>query len=321
MSETRWDAEIVLPDARSDRAPSAMHRLENAAASGLFGWSRRAGIERASDRMGALARRLGPRLPAHKVGLRNLALTMPERADEHAAILSDAWDNLGRTAAEYAHLDEVAVRTQVVGAEHLEAVRANGPAIFVSGHMANWEAMPIILHRSGLRTAIIFRAANNPLVDRTIIDERARVMTRHQIPKGRRGGRALMAALKDGISLCMLTDQKLSDGIEVPFLGVPAMTAPAAARLALRENLPVIPLQAVREPGSSFTVTIHPPLRIEPTGVQAHDAYALTLAINEAVGGFIREHPGQWLWFHRRWKGEGGEGGEGGARSQDGGPS
>ena len=315
MSEARWDAAVALPDARSDRAPSTMHRLENAAASGLFAWSKRAGIERASDRMGALARRLGPRLPNHKVGLHNLALTMPERAREHAAILDQAWDNLGRTAAEYAHLDEVAARTRVVGAEHLAPVLANGPAVFVSGHMANWEAMPIVLHRAGLRTAIVFRAANNPLVDRTIIDERARVMTRRQIPKGRRGGRALMAALKEGLSLCMLTDQKLSDGISVPFLGVPAMTAPAAARLALRENLPVIPLQAVRAPGPSFTVTIHPPLRLEPTGVQADDAYALTLAINEAVGGFIREHPGQWLWFHRRWKNGGG------GRPPGGGPS
>ena len=172
---------------------------------------------------------------------------------------------------------------------------------FVSGHFANWEAMPMTLHAAGLRTAAVYRAANNPLVDRTIIERRAEVMTRHLIPKGKRGGRQLVAAVRDGLNVCMLIDQKLNDGIEVPFLGVPAMTAPAAARVALRSGLPVIPLQIVREPGVRFTITVHPPLDAPRTGDQAADTRALTVAINGAIGGFVREHPGQWLWFHRRW--------------------
>ena len=297
----RWDEDAPLPDARGDRRPTALHRVENAAANGLFGWSRRVGLTRASDRFGAFARRLGPRLPVHQRGLANLRLVMPERAAQHEAILADAWENLGRTTAEYAHMPEVAGRVTVVGAERLEPVRAGRPAVFVSGHIANWEAMPMALHRAGLRTAAVYRAANNPLVDRTIIERRAEVMTRHLIPKGQRGGRALMGAFRDGLSLCMLTDQKLNDGIEVPFLGAPAMTAPAPARLALRGDLPVIPLQIVREPGPRFTLTVHAPLVFERTGEAAADTRALTAAINDAVGGFIREHPGQWLWFHRRW--------------------
>ena len=301
VTEPRWDAGVPLPDARADRRPTALHRLEDAAARGLFGWSRRAGLARASDRFGALARRLGPRLPAHARGLANLRLVMPERAGEHEAILGDAWENLGRTAAEYAHMPAVAERVSVRGAERLDAVRAGGPAVFVSGHMANWEAMAMTLDRAGLRTAVVYRAANNPLVDRTIIERRAEVMTRHLIPKGKRGGRALMAAARDGLSLCMLTDQKLNDGVKVPFLGVPAMTAPAPARLALRSGLPVIPLQIVREPGPRFTLTVHEPLDVPRTSDTPADTLALTAAINEAIGGFIRERPGQWLWFHRRW--------------------
>ena len=299
--QARWDADAVLPDARADRPVTVLHRIEDAAARGLFSLSRVSGIERGSDRLGTLARRLGPRLGAHKRGLANLCLVMPERAVEHEAILADAWENLGRTAAEYAHLAEVAERTEVIGSARLEEVRRNGPAVFVSGHIANWEGMAIALHRAGLRTAAVYRAANNPLVDRTILERRAEVMTRHLIPKGKRGGRALMAAVRDGLSLCMLTDQKLNDGIEAPFMGVPAMTAPAAARLALRSGLPVIPLQMVRREGPRFTLTVHEPLPMPTEGAMPERTLALTTSINEAISGFIREHPGQWLWFHRRW--------------------
>ena len=180
-------------------------------------------------------------------------------------------------------------------------MREGRPAIFFSGHFANWEAMAIALHRLGLRYAVVYRAANNPLVDEKIIRLRAAVMSRRQIPKGKRGGRELMRAAKDGLSLCMLTDQKLGDGISVPLLGHSAMTAPAAARLALRGNLPVIPLQIVRQPGSRFTMTVHDPIEVERSGDTAADTERLTGAINGILGDFIRERPGQWLWFHRRW--------------------
>jgi KDO2-lipid IV(A) lauroyltransferase len=99
----------------------------------------------------------------------------------------------------------------------------------------------------------------------------------------------------------MLTDQKLNDGISVPLLGHDAMTAPAAARLALKDDLPLIPLQIVRHPGVRFTITIHPPLDVPRTGDRATDIEALTAAMNETLGRFILERPDQWLWLHRRW--------------------
>ena len=306
MSEVpvRWDAEVPLPRRRSDRRVSLVHRAEALAARALMAWSRRQGIDAASERFGRLARRVGPWLrPVHRRGLENLALVLPALGPaEREAVLRDEWENLGRTAAEYAHLAEGGDRTRLRGAERLRALaESGGQAIFVSGHFANWEAMAIALHRSGLRCATVYRAANNPLIDEDIILRRAEVMSRRLIPKGKRGGRELIAAAREGLSLCMLTDQKLSDGIAVPLLGVPARTAPAAARLALRHRLPVIPLQIVREPGCRFTLTVHPPIAYARTGDGAADTEALTGAINDALSAFIAETPGQWLWFHRRW--------------------
>jgi KDO2-lipid IV(A) lauroyltransferase len=229
---------------------------------------------------------------------------MPELSrTQREAILRGEWENLGRTAAEFAHLEELtASRVELRGGERLDEMAREGrQAVFVSGHFANWELMASTLHARGLRTAVVYRAANNPLVDAAIIDLRAAAMTRHLIPKGKRGGRELLSALREGLSLCMLTDQKLSDGIEAPLLSRPALTAPAAARLALKADLPVIPLQIVRQQGARFVLTVHEPLQAERTGDAAADTLALTTAINDALSRFIRETPDQWLWFHRRW--------------------
>lgn len=303
--QARWDGDVALPSARSDRPVTLSHRAEAAAAEAVMRWSKRKGIEAASDRLGALARKAGPRLAAvHKRGRENIERALPALgAEAREAALADEWENLGRTVAEYAHLDALFDRTRIVGRERIERLaEEGGQAVFVSGHFANWEAMAIALHRLGLKTAVVYRPANNPLVDETIIRLRAQAMTRVLLPKGKRGGRELLGAVKKGLSPCLLTDQRLSDGVEATLLGRPALTAPAAARMALRADLPVVPLQIVRLPGVRFELTVHEPLDVARTGDTQADTLALTQAINDRLGDFIRETPGQWLWFHRRWK-------------------
>lgn len=303
-AEDRWDAEIELPEARSNRPTTFMHKVENRIASMLLGWLGSMDIEKAGRRMGGLMETVGPMLrPVHKRGHDNLALIYPDMTTaERSAILRGVWRNLGMTVGEFAHIDELADRVTVRHEERLrELIDNDQKAIFISAHMANWEAMAPVLHKQGLKYAVVYRAANNPLVDASIIERRATAMTRRQIPKGKRGARDLVKVLNEGLSLCMLTDQKLNDGISSPLLGFPAMTTPAAARLALRENIPLVPLQLVREPGSRFTLTVHEPLSIEETGDIKADTQTLTDAMNAKLGEFILERPDQWLWLHRRW--------------------
>ncbi|MEM9233440.1 MAG: lysophospholipid acyltransferase family protein [Pseudomonadota bacterium] len=299
----RWDAEIALPEARA-KEPTFMHRVENAIASALLSSLGRMDIEKAAKRMGGLMEMLGPMLgPVHKRGHDNLALIYPDMTKaERSAILRDVWRNLGMTVGEFAHMTALPERTIIKHEERLtELIESGQKAIFVSAHMANWEAMPSTLYQRGLKYAVVYRAANNPIVDAEIIKRRSEAITRRQIPKGKRGARDLIKVLDEGLSLCMLTDQKMNDGISVPLLGYPAMTTPAAARLALRENIPLIPIQLVREPGSRFTMTIHEPLKITETGDIKADTETLTAAMNRKLGEFILERPDQWLWLHRRW--------------------
>jgi len=311
MSETHIvnEVEIPLPARRSNRPVTFMHRVEYGLARILFAFFHLVGIDRASAIAGGFTRILGPRLRSiSRRAEDNLAKAFPDwRQDQITETTKDVWENLGRTAAEFAHLKkfrpfEENSRVSMTGEDRLRAVIANDkPAIFISGHFANWEVIGLTLHRAGLQHSFVYRAANNPLVDELIIQSRGDVMSRHQIPKDKRGARALVETIHAGRSLAMFVDQKLNDGISAPFMGRPAMTAPSAARLALKFSLPVIPVSIERRQGAHFHITIHDPIAFTPASEMKADVLALTTKINQALERDIRARPGQWLWLHRRW--------------------
>jgi KDO2-lipid IV(A) lauroyltransferase len=301
--------DVDLPRPRL-KSPTLLHRIEYAAALALGALFRLIGVDAASSLAGGVARTVGPLItPISNRARTNLRIAYPDwpgaRVD---ATIRDAWENLGRTAAEFAHLskfdpDSADRRVEIVGRERLEAIAAGDkPAIFVSGHFANWEVGSIALHALGVPYGVIYRAANNPLIDALIIRERARVMSRRQIPKGKRGGRDMIEALRAGASLAMLVDQKLTTGgVPSPLFGKDAMTPPAAARLALKFGAPIIPIEIERLHGARFRVTAHQPIAFAPSGDVNSDTQRLTDLVNRQIEAMIRKRPGQWLWLHRRW--------------------
>ncbi|MEM9810884.1 MAG: hypothetical protein AAF788_06640, partial [Pseudomonadota bacterium] len=211
MSETTaepeaWDADIALPAPRSNRPLTLLKRIEAAFFLGLMGILKHVPIERASNVMGRVMRAIGPMIrTVHKRGEANLRLIYPDMTPaERSAILADTWENIGRTAAEYSHLGALAERTTVENGHIFQSVaEGRTKAIFISGHFANWEVMGATMKAAGVKLAFVYRAPNNTLVDQYIIHQRAAHISRYQIPKGKRGGRDLIKALKDGYSLSM----------------------------------------------------------------------------------------------------------------------
>ncbi|MFN0022863.1 MAG: lysophospholipid acyltransferase family protein [Parvularculaceae bacterium] len=305
--------DIALPAPRSNRPVTLMHRVEYALAIVLGAFFRLVGVDAASAIAGGFTRTVGPLIGAvHRRGQANLRLAFPDwSAAEIEETLRAVWENLGRTAGEFAHLEKFdpddgpdrGGRIEITGREKFDAVIESGkPAIFVSGHFTNWEIIPTVMHGVGLDYAFVFRAANNPLIDGLVIAARAKVMSRRQIPKGRRGARDIIEALGAGASLAMYVDQKLtSGGIPSPLFGRPAMTAPAAARLALKFRAPVIPIEIERLGGARFRLTVGDAIVFHPSGDTNADTQAFTDRINLEIERMIRARPGEWLWLHRRW--------------------
>jgi KDO2-lipid IV(A) lauroyltransferase len=265
-------------------------------------------VDAASAFGGFLGRVIGPRLPATARARRNLALALPELdAAARAAVIRAMWDNLGRVLGEYPHLEAIARdagkggRIEITGAEHIAGLRESGrPCIFFSGHFANWEIFALAARAIGLSYAQVYRAPNNPFVD-SMLRRVRRLEERDIVPKGASGARKAVSVLREGRRLGMLVDQKLNDGISVPFFGIAAMTAPAVAQLALRFGCPAIPVRMERLGGCRFRASFHPPLMLSASGDRGADIAAAMRTINAQLEGWIRERPGQWLWLHRRW--------------------
>ena len=260
-------------------------------------------LDQASAFGGWLARSIGPLLTVSKRARANLRRAFPGKGDaEIEAILTQVWDNVGRVVGEFPHLKRIAAeRLEIIGAEHVEALRDDGlPGFLVSAHFGGWELSGPVAFRLGLPVHVVYRAANNPWVEKLFRKGRG-VAAESFIPKGAEGARRLVEVMRAGGHLGMLVDQKMHDGIAVPFLGRDAMTAPAVARLALKFRCPIVAGRIERLGGAHFRVTLEPPIALPDSGDLQSDIREVMRRINATVEGWVRAQPGQWLWLHNRW--------------------
>ncbi|EWY40357.1 lauroyl acyltransferase [Skermanella stibiiresistens SB22] len=259
-------------------------------------------LDAASALGGWIGRTVGPRLRSSRSTLRNIERALPEESPErHREILVGSWDNLGRVMAEYPHLEKVWERTELIGRDLVkDLVETRKATLFFSAHIANWELNVMGASRNGLEMTAVYRRPNNPTAGKLI--DRVRAVTgSHFVPKGREGAREIIATLRNGGSVCMMIDQKMNDGIPIPFFGRDAMTAPAIAQLALRFDCAIIPVMTERLKGANFRLTVFPPIDVPRTGDREADIRALMVEINRIVESWVRARPEQWLWLHSRW--------------------
>ena len=290
--------------------PSWRDRVQTAALRVGIRVARALGPVAASNIGGHVTRTIGPWLPVSRVAEANLRRALPELdARARRRVLLGVWENLGRTVAELPHIGSLRRTAEGPGWEceddtELCALREHGgPAILFSGHLANWEIGLPVAASLGLAVSWFYRAASNPAADAAIQDIRREAMGA-EVPmfaKGSAGAREAFAHLRRGGVLGMLVDQKLNEGLVVPFFGRPAMTTPALAQFAIRFRCPVIPVYPMRLGPARFRVICEPPMALPDTNDRTADVYALTLAMNATLERWMREQPECWLWLHRRW--------------------
>ncbi len=287
-----------------------VHRIEFFAARLFLRIFRLLSPATASNLGGLIARQIGSRLPVSRRADVNLRAALPELDDAaRRAVTFGVWDNLGRVCAEFPHLSTMKQTAsgpgfEIEGGAHLAAIAARGgPALFVTLHQANWEILPVALAHFGIELGFIYRAAANRAVDQLILDLRAEALgvRPKMFPKGASGARGAYAHLARGGYLCMLVDQKLNDGIEVPFFGMNAMTAPAVAAFALKFRCPIIPIHVERLGPARLRIAAEAPLTLPATGDRAADIKTIMIEVNNRLESWIRARPAEWLWLHRRW--------------------
>jgi KDO2-lipid IV(A) lauroyltransferase len=257
------------------------------------------------------ARWLGPKLSRHQVAMDNLELAFPEKSiEEREQIASDSWAQMARTILEYGYLDEIfdldeknlgAGRIEVDNADIFVKLRDDGlPAIVFTGHIANFELLPMAAAKFGLEIQSLFRTPNNKYAAARVADARKQV-AQNLIASREGASFQLMAALERGDHVGVLVDQKFRRGINVPFFGHDAPTNTLLAKLARRYDCPVHGARTVRLPNGRFRLELTDELVLPRTEDGDIDIRGTTELVTGIVEGWVREHPEQWLWIHRRW--------------------
>ena len=279
---------------------------------GVFALARALGPDRSSAVGGAIARRLGPLLPQHRIGLENLRAAFPDKSEaEIRAILAGAWENIGRLGAEYPHLGQLfdydhysgeIGRIEVDGIEHFIALAEDGkPALIFSAHLANWELPPICAARYGLDATVVFRPPNEPAAAHVLHEIRSQTMG--GLEAARQGAAfAMRGVLERGGHLGMLIDQHFTRGVTVDFLGRPAFTNPIMGKFARAFDCPVHGVRVIRLAAGRFRLQLTPALDLPRDAEGLVDVQGAMQAMTRVVEGWVREHPEQWLWMHRRWR-------------------
>ncbi|MBO0754896.1 MAG: lipid A biosynthesis lauroyl acyltransferase [Bradyrhizobiaceae bacterium] len=265
-----------------------------------------------SDALAWFLRSIGPRLRENRVGYENLRAAFPEKsAAEIEKILRGVWDNLGRVAAEFAHLDRLCGKEGEVwpfveyapdSLARFKHLRSDGkPALVFAAHLANWELPAVIAAKNGLDTMVLYRRPNIGAVADAVIDIRQGSMGT-LVPTNFDAPVRLSRALADSRHVAMLVDQHYVNGPEVTFFGRRCLANPLIAMLARQIDCPIYGTRVVRLGRYRFRAELSepiPPVR-DPDG-RVNIAGTMQ-AITSVIEGWIREHPEQWLWVHRRWR-------------------
>jgi len=268
------------------------------------------GLRSASKLGSIIGKTLGPTLRSNDTIKQNIATGFGklDKAKE-AEIIKGMWCNIGRTFAEYTYLKDFKFNKTnfphmtIKGIKYLEEIKkSNQPVIFYSGHFANFELMAMELDKFGIKCAAIYRPLNNFFLNPLMEYLRMKYICPNQIPKGRIGMREIVAKIKNGYSIALMVDQRVSEGPRELFFNKPAHTTTIPAQLALKYGCKLVPIYLERKEDIKFELIIHEPYEFEKTGNDKEDTKSITTEINKIVEKMVIKNPKQWIWSHNRWK-------------------
>jgi len=265
-----------------------------------------------SNAAGAFMRTIGPWLPEHRTGRDNLRAAFTDKSDaDIETILRGVWDNLGRVAAEIAHLDHICSgdpykRTFIDYTPETIArfthLREDGkPALVFAAHLANWELPAVIAASDGLDSVVLYRRPNLGAIADAVMALRKGLMG-ELVASSMGAPVALARALEQGRHVAMLVDQHYTRGIDVTFFGRTCKVNPLIAMLAREVECPIHGTRVIRLPGNRFRGEISEEVKPVRDARGRIDVQGTMQAISDMVEAWVREHPEQWLWVHRRWR-------------------
>ena len=191
---------------------------------------------------------------------------------------------------------------EIEGVEHFRDALLKGKGIlFITGHCGNWELMAIAVALKLHAASIVARPVDNPFINRFV--ERVRKKYGNAVIYKRGALKPILQTLKNNGVVGILMDQavKRDEGFVMDFLGIGAWTMKMPALIARKTGAAVLPT-FIHRTEKGHTITINP--AVELSAQQDRDAAVVedTKRFSWYIEEYIRQHPTEWLWIHKRWK-------------------
>jgi Kdo2-lipid IVA lauroyltransferase/acyltransferase len=250
------------------------------------------------------------RAPLRRAALFNLRLAFPDWTDRQCRrAIRGMVRQIGWMAGEFSQFpkytrENIERIVVVEGFENFDAARRRGKGVlFLTGHMSAWELAPFAQALYGYPLHFLVRPIANRRVDALINSYRCGAGNR-PIEKNK-SARAILKVLADGGTVGVLADHNtdIEESVFVEFFGISASTTSGLARLALRTDAAVVPgFLSWDEGRRKYRLRFEPAVELVRTANEEADVVENTQRFTRVIEDFVRAHPDQWLWVHRRWK-------------------
>jgi KDO2-lipid IV(A) lauroyltransferase len=264
-------------------------------------------VQRWGERLGTFAKTVIPK--RDRLAMANLRASFPDRDETSLRATLDAcWRHFGREVLGYLRvqslpLEEIAKRCDIINVEilHESIARGNG-TVLISAHYGGWEVAGLALLGLADDVRTVARRLDNDFLERDLA--RFRATTGAEMIDRRKAARLLIQALSENAVVVLLPDQAVQprEGVRVPFLGRPAWTTAAPAKMALRHASTIVFGFCIPD-GLRYRIEFDGSIRTDQLTEAERDPVALTARINETISRRIAARPELWLWMHDRWKG------------------
>ena len=263
------------------------------------------GLKMSSFLGGILGNIFGPLFRSKKLIQSNILKALPNLNEiQIKNIIHKMWNNYGRILSEYMFIKKFREKKFhkniiIEGQDILEKIKyEKKPVIFISGHFNNFELMAMQIEMSEIDLATIYRPLNNIFINVIMEKIRKKYICKNQIKKGMQGMRKLLSMFKNGTSVALMIDQRVSEGIKSNFFGTKAYTTTIPAQFVKKFNCKIVPIYIERVVGINFKINVGKPIEYQ----KDDSLEKITQDLNLRLEKMILKNPSQWIWSHNRWK-------------------
>ena len=270
----------------------------------LFSLFRLLGYKIASEFGYLLGKTFGPLFRSKKIIKNNLvkfdSTLTPEKI---ASISKEMWGNYGRILSEYPYISsfrkgDLDRYIKIENKEKLDEIKKGEPVVFVSAHFSNFELMAMVIERAGIDLSAIYRPLNNKLVNSIMEPLRKKYICKNQIKKGINGVKESLMLFRQGVSIAIMIDQRVSEGAKINFFNYPAFTTTIPAQFVKKFGCKIQPVHIERYDKINFKITFDEQIIIQ----ENESNTSISLKLNQWLENKIKKNPSQWIWTHDRWK-------------------